>query len=255
MNDAKREILTRVFTGEITAQEAAIELQGLDGPGETSSGSAGSATAMAPVRRLRVLASMGSVTVIGDPSVLEATADGPHVARHEGDTLVIESTHHEGHGFVFGGSRVRFGLETRDSRLVIRMNPSLALDVKCEAGSLRIEGVRAPIRASAHAGSVKILGFSHPIDLEVQAGSVKASGILVAGASRVRCHAGSVKLELDPTSSVTISAQTSLGRISLPESAPVASLLGGRTSAKIGDGAASLDIESEMGSVSVSVGQ
>jgi len=38
MEDAKREILKRVATGTITAEEAALELETLDGPPEPGAG-------------------------------------------------------------------------------------------------------------------------------------------------------------------------------------------------------------------------
>src|SRR4030081_2123986 len=105
MNDAKREILAKVVAGTLTAQEAALELEELAGPAPSSeplvTPSDGGTT------RVRVVASMGSVTVIGDESVREAVAEGPHVARREGDIFVIESREEDeiGSHFTFGGNR------------------------------------------------------------------------------------------------------------------------------------------------------
>jgi hypothetical protein len=254
MNDAKREILAKVAAGTLTAQEAALELEGLDAPAPSPQ-----PVIMQPdggATRVRVVASMGSVTVIGDESVREAVAEGPHLARREGDTFVIESREDDeiASHFTFGG-RGRFGLDVREWKLTVRMNPRLALDAELQAGSLTVRGIRAPIRAEVQAGSTKLEDFTFPIDLDVQAGSVKAYGRLTEGASRIRAQAGSVKLELDPASSLKIKAKTSLGRISLPGGPTVVGLGSGGSEAQIGAGAATLAIDAELGSVQVTVRQ
>jgi hypothetical protein len=135
------------------------------------------------------------------------------------------------------------------------MNPRLPLDADVQAGTLRIQGVRAPIRAEIQAGSTQIDGFTEPLDLDVQAGSVRASGKLTEGHSRIRCQAGKVSVELDPNSSVKITAKTGLGRISLPGSAVYAGIGDRTVTTQVGEGAASLEISSEMGSVQVEVAQ
>src|SRR5207253_2195043 len=72
-------------------------------------------------------------------------------------------------------------------RLNIRMNPELPLDVELMAGTLRVRGLRSPIRADVSAGSARVEGFAGPLDLSVATGSVHATGILTGGNSRVRC--------------------------------------------------------------------
>jgi hypothetical protein len=255
MNNAKREILAKVAAGTLTAQEAALELEELDDPAASPepfvTPSGGGAA------RVRVVASMGSVTVIGDESVREAVAEGPHVAKRDGDVLVIESREEDeiGSHFTFGGHRGRFGINVREWKLTVRMNPLLALDAEVQAGALIVRGIRAPIRAEVQAGSAKLEDFTFPIDLDVQAGSVKGHGRLIEGRSTIRCQAGSVKLELDPASSVRIKAKTGLGRISLPGGPTVVGLGSSGSQAQVGAGAATLDIDAELGSVQVTVGQ
>src|SRR5205807_10195804 len=85
--------------------------------------------------------------------------------------------------------------------------------VEAQAGSVRIRGVRAPIRAEVQAGRSEIDGFESPIDLTVQAGSVRARGRLDSGTSRIHCEAGNVRLHLEKGSSVRVAARTSWGRI------------------------------------------
>jgi ferric-dicitrate binding protein FerR (iron transport regulator) len=141
-----------------------------------------------------------------------------------------------------------------DDTLVIRVNPSLALDVEVQAGSCRIRGVDGPIRAEVQAGSAKIEDFKSALNLSVQAGSVKAAGRLDEGESRISCDAGSVTLQLESGSSVRISAQATMGKIELPNGI---SVTGGRRAQQVvlGDGTASLVINSNMGSVKVSANQ
>jgi len=252
MNDQKRQILARVAAGDLTPAEAAAELEELTAPAPAPGPAPEPAAGTPTVAKIRVQAGMGSVTVLGDESVLEAVADGPHVAHREGDTLVIQTGDDNTTGFVFGG---RFGISLDRRRVTVRMNPRLPLDTDVQAGTLRIQGVRAPIRAEVQAGSAHIDGFSEPIDLDVQAGSVRASGRLMEGHSRIRCQAGRVSVDLDPQSSVKITAKTGLGRISLPGNAVYAGVGDRTVSTQVGDGAASLEISSEMGSGQVDVGR
>jgi hypothetical protein len=254
MNETKREILAKVAAGTMTAQEAALELEELEASAAFPEPSP--TPTVGGVTRVRVVASMGSVTVVGDESVREAVAEGPHVAKREGDVLVIQSREEDeiASHFTFGG-KGRFGLDVRDWKLTVRMNPRLALDAEVQAGSLVVRGIRAPIRAEVQAGSAKLEDFTFPIDLDVQAGSVKGHGRLTEGTSRIRCQAGSVKLELDPTSSVKIRAKTSLGRVSLPGVSAVAGLRSNGSQAQVGAGASTLEIDAEFGSVQVAVGQ
>src|SRR5882672_6848386 len=113
MQDERRAVLERVARGEITPTEAASLLEAMESPSPQSptdeadprdwardwerqpdwgpsppppppQAGEGAAT------RIRVSRSIGSADIIGDPSVREAVAEGPHMARREGDTLVIE---------------------------------------------------------------------------------------------------------------------------------------------------------------------
>lgn len=254
MEDAKREILRKVASGSITAEEAALELETLESPTPPDPAPPVQA-ATGTVARVRVGSAFGTVTVIGDTSVLEAVAEGPHTARREGDTLVIETDDRtDDNDFVFSGAR-RFslGLDFGHRSVTVRMNPRLPLEAEVQAGTLRIQGVEAPIHAEVQAGSTRIDGFTQPLDLDVQAGSVNARGRLTGGVSRIRCQAGKVKVELDRSSSVRITARTGLGRVTLPGT-PVHSGVGERSVAtQVGEGAATLDISSEMGTVQVEV--
>ena len=235
----RREILGRVAAGTISPEEAAAQLDGL--ADEPSTGA---------VERVRIERQFGSVDIVGDPTVREAVAEGPHRARIDGDVMVIESEPDDGSGgFAFGFAVGRpFGIGI--DKLLVRMNPKLALDLELQAGSCRVRGVTGPIKAEVQAGSATIDGFQSPLTLSVQAGAVRANGCLREGSSTITCEAGSVGLHLERGSSVHITADSALGKVSLPG----ANTGKGRSTreAVVGDGLADLQIRTSMGSVTVS---
>lgn len=243
MEDRRREILKRVAAGELSPDEAVALLDDSEG---------GTSVAVTPTvpgqraTRLRVLRTAGWTEIVGDPGVQEAVAEGPHVARRDGDTLIIQGEEDTAElpGFRFSwrrGYHFHFG-DVRPLR--IRMNPDLPLEVEAQAGSLRVVDVKAPIRADVQAGQTRIEGFAAPLQLNARAGSVRASGRLDHGASHISCEAGSVKLVLDPGSSVRVNARTTLGSIHVDGRLEQGSWI-------IGDGQATLDVEASLGSVRV----
>ncbi len=281
MTDARRAVLERVARGEITPAEAASLLEDLDTQAAEKdprdwaadwqepqpSAAPASSPVPAPTQegaasRIRVIRSIGTADIVADPTVREAVADGPHVARREGDTLVIEGRDdgfEMGPGFMFDWSgsahdrhrrrmmrRQHHGFRWGDSQpLRVRVNPDLPLEVDAQAGRLRIRGVRGPIRANVQAGSTGISDFEGPLDLGVQAGSVTARGRLSQGASRVHCEAGSLRLHLERGSSVKVTANATLGKVRFSHADH-------RSPWIIGAGEATLDIVATMGTVAVS---
>lgn len=253
MEDERRAILSRVARGEITPEEGAALLE------EIGLGAAPAATDQAPrARRVRILRSFGQVDVIGDGSVQEAVAEGPHMARREGDALVIEGEQdsYDAGGFTFAQQRVRINIGRNNNRLRVRINPDLPLEVESRAGSLRIAGMHGPIRVEAQAGSTRIEDFRGPLDLSVQAGSVQAEGVLDHGDSRISCEAGSVRLNLLRGSSVRIRAHATLGKVSLDGAGddPWRPSPTGRE-AVVGDGRATLALDAAMGNVRIASGR
>lgn len=276
MADERRAVLERVARGEITPAEAASLLEHLESqperdprdwaadwqepqPGSTPTSTPTPAPAPGgAAARIRVLRTIGTADIVADPTVREAVAEGPHVARREGDTLVIEGQDdgfEMGPGFMFDWSHDRqrrrmmrrhHGFRWGDvAPLRVRVNPDLPLDVDAQAGRLRIRGVHGPIRANVQAGSTDISDFRGPLDLNVQAGSVTARGRLDRGASRIHCEAASVRIHLEPGSSVRVAAHAALGKVRFSHADH-------RSPWVIGAGEATLDINATMGSVAVS---
>lgn len=233
---ALRDLLQKVAAGELDAEEAAELMEEMDrstGPAIDSK-----------VADVRVHCEVGAVTVVGDPTVREAVAEGRHTARFVGQTLVVDAEL-QAPGFVFlpRPSRLRH-------ELTVRANPALPLDIQMGAGSATVRGMTGPISASVGTGRLAVEGFRSPIDLNVEAGNITATGRLDSGMSRVRCEVGRVSLRLESGCSLQIDARSDLGRVSLPGEKH-----SGRrptsTSTILGDGAGTLDVKMALGDISI----
>ncbi|HVS50038.1 MAG TPA: DUF4097 family beta strand repeat-containing protein [Candidatus Dormibacteraeota bacterium] len=259
MQDKRREILTQVAAGTLSAEEGAARLESLEAEAPSVERAQVPPTAIpaGPAGRLvKLISQFGSAEIVGDPSVTFAVAEGPHRAREEGDTMVIEHQpfdDDDSFSFGHGGSRriVVNGLTMERRKLTVRMNPDLALVANVQAGNVRVDGVHGPIASEVQAGNCKVSDFRGTLDLVVQAGNVTASGRLDGGASKVRCEMGSVKINLEKGSSVRITARTTLGKVAIEgEAAARAEGQPGRE-VRIGPGAGTLEIECTMGNVKV----
>lgn len=258
MSPDRRKILEQVASGELSPEEAESALRDLEGGGDRDD------LQDLDIRRVKVSAGVGAIEVVGDPTVAQAEIDGPHQAEVEGDTLVVRADIDPDRPGAFairvGGRRIRIhkgvssGSHPPVSRLRIRMNPDLELETHLDAGPLSITGIRGPIRARVSAGPLTIEDFTGPLDIAVNAGAIRANGRLTTGESRVRSDAGAVRIELDPSSSVRIIAQAALGKVVVPgsEREKRRGFGGDRQEAVIGEGEATLRVETAMGSVHVS---
>lgn len=236
-NPDRREILSRVAAGTITPEEAAARLDAIrDGEPETESA----------IRKVRVIRRLGVVEIVGDPTVRDAVAVGPHRVRIEGDVMVFDGPNagDDAGGFFFG-----IASNMGNARLLLRVNPSLGLDLLLQAGNCRVRGIEGPIRADVQAGSAIVDGIRQPVDFSVQAGSLRATGRLEDGESHIRCDAGSVALVLERGSSVKVNARATMGKIELPGNITVSG--GGVQTVTVGDGVGSVLVETTMGSVKV----
>ncbi|HKV88994.1 MAG TPA: hypothetical protein VJT78_13445 [Candidatus Dormibacteraeota bacterium] len=267
MQDLRREILTQVATGKISAEEGAARLEALEANTPAGAPATSATTAPAPPptaltavpnRKVRVVTNFGGAEIIGDPSVAYAVPDGAHSVRQEGDTMVIEqsSPDHDSFSVERGGARgAGAGMRGLDwigwRQLTVRMNPDIPLEVQIQAGSVRVDGVHGPISGDIQAGNCRVTGFRGPLNLSLQAGNVNASGRLDGGSSKVQCEMGSIRIGLDSRSSVKITARTSLGKIAVEGEGGV--LGTGGKDVTIGSGAGTLDLECSMGSVRVAV--
>lgn len=138
--------------------------------------------------------------------------------------------------------------------LLIRANPELAVEVDVTAAACTLSGLRARTKVDISAGTATLEQIRGSLDLRAQAASVRVRARLTEGQSRVRCEAGSVVVELEPGSDVTVRTQTELGRVRLRRGERAT---GGGAGVRVndelvvGEGHAALDIDAVMGSVEV----
>lgn len=259
MEDVRREILTQVAAGTLTPTEAATRLDEVERGQTQVPPSRPAPSAGTEIRGVRVRSDYGRIIVLGDASVDQAVAEGPHVARNEDGILVIETDQVFDGDFWFSqGDGGHWWNSLRGPTVTVRMNPHLETWINADAGSVTVRNIVAPIHAEVQAGSLVIQGFAGPIDLAASAGSIRGEGSLREGSSRIRCEMGSIRLALTPDSDVRISATAGMGKVTLDNGTQERGRgrhWGDRQEAVFGAGAARLVIESEMGSVTVSRSQ
>jgi hypothetical protein len=264
MNE-RRAILTDVAEGRLSPEEAAERLDALRGEPQKKAGPQAERA-----RRIRVTSAIGVVSVVGDTSVAEAKADAAHRTRYEGDTLIIESADDPeaawdppraggrahwspprsplgfgaGWGWAFGGMG-------RRTPFTVRMNPDLPLEVNLNAGSLSVTGVRSPLRLDVGAGTLRLDGVTGPLSVTVTSGAVAARGRFTQGDSRIRCELGKVAVALDAGSSVRVTGRAHLGKVVLPGKEPGFGAGLVEDTVVVGDGTATLDIETSAGAITV----
>jgi len=248
VRDPRREILSQVAAGTISAEEGAARLEALESapPAPALPAEAPTPSPANAVTRVRVTSRFGNAEIIGDPTIATAVADGPHKARQEGDTMVIDqSLLGDDSTFEFNRPYARVSVPGFDfhRKLVVRMNPALALHSSVQAGNVRIQGVKGPITSDVQAGNSLVDGFAGPLNLSVAAGNLEARGRLDGGASSIKCQMGEVKVQLDRTSNVRITARTTMGDVRVE----------GVEDQVVGSGSGSLEINCTMGDVKVSV--
>lgn len=212
-----------------------------EGPAEDSS-----------VSRIKVRCVTGRLRIIGDESVATVSAVGPHTLRRIGELVQITSETDIGpslEGFnLFNPPRsgedlrsIGFGKE-----LVIRVNPSIKLDVEVTAGGMRVNDV-------LHLGDVRITGGNASIhgvtsldSVLVQAGNATIAGAIQSGRGTINVESGNCKLSLSQESNVTVKAETKAARVSWP-----GTVHGAIDEYVIGNGSAKLEISAVAGNVSI----
>ncbi len=210
MTDEIRNLLEDVAAGRVSPDEASTRIHDLQ-PEATAEGTA----VDEPVRRIVVKGGAIRLTIIGDPSVAEAVADGPHTMRREGDALLINTNTTQG-DYAVEPPRSAFMtwvgqmVNRVGAALEVRVNPDLPLQVLLVGGALDLSGVRAGASVGVEAGSGQLSG-SGPLLFDVASGSGKVDWSF-SGQSRVRADMGSVSVTVRPDSDVTVSADSSLGQ-------------------------------------------
>lgn len=206
------------------------------------------------VDRISVRAVGRRIRIVGEPSVATVAADGPHVLRRNGSVLEISSDGEIGasmDGFTLLKTRSLDDIRSLGlgKELFLRVNPDIIVDVEVTAGSLNTEQVPHLGKIRVTAGGAKLLGVEEANDVLVQAGQATVRGTLRTGRSRIRAESGSLNVQLDDDSNVTVHADSQLGKVTWS---------GGHTGSGdevvMGNGSARLDVEVVMGHAQVKVG-
>ena len=208
------------------------------------------------VERISVRAVGRRVRIVGETAVATLSADGPHVLRRNGSVLEVSS---DGElGASLDGFSILRGVprNVEDIRalglgkeLLLKVNPSIVVDVEVTAGSLNTERVPHLGKVRVTAGGAKLLDVTEINDALIQAGQATIKGAIKTGRNRIRAESGSLSITLGDESNVTVTGETQLGKIAWS---------GGHSGAGdevvMGNGSAKLDIEVVMGHAQVRVG-
>jgi len=207
------------------------------------------------VQRISVRAVGRRVRIIGESGVATLSADGPHVLRRNGAVLEVSSDGELG-ASLDGFSILRAPRSLDDLRslglgkeLFLRVNPAIVVDVEVTAGSLNTEGVPHLGKVRVTAGGAKLLDIAEIDDALVQAGQATIRGAITAGRSRIRAESGSLTIELDDSSEVTIKGEAQLGKVSWSGAHS-----GAGDEVVMGSGRGRLDVEVVMGHAQVRAG-
>lgn len=250
-----RALLEEVASGRISPDEAADQIA------ELQQSPPPVPIADEPVRQIQVKAGAVRLTIVGDPTVAEAVAEGPHTMRREGDSLLIDTNTSSANGD-FSVEPPRSAFMTWVGQMVnrvgasvqIRVNPDLPLQVLLVGGSLELLGVRAGASVGVEAGSAQLSGYG-PLLFDVASGSGKVDWTFT-GQSKVRADMGSVSVVVRPESDVTVTADTSIGQAIVKSHTGnlKAPQDGSTPPVAVGQGTGQLTVSSRMGAAQVVIG-
>lgn len=256
-----RDLLTRVASGEITPEEGQALL---DAAPAATALAAPQADPRTVVSRLAVRATGARLTVVADPTVDTAVADGPHRVSLEGDLLVIRSGT-EGEGYETTGSPATFkdwvsaGWRGATGQrggipLRIRVNPHLPLDVGLVAGSLHLAGVQAPVHVVVEAGSAKLEDGRGELTLTATTGSADVAWQFT-GESSVGVELGSAAVRVMPGSDVVVTTDGAMSKLAVttPDGALKADRVGRLGPVTVGVGSGRLAVSARLGAAEVTV--
>lgn len=255
-----RSLLEEVAAGRLDPDEASRRLAGITPPPEPSLGlppglSSGAAAA---ITRLEILADAMDLRVIADPSLDLIHVDGWLEVEPDGEVLRLRppTRSPEGNAYRFGsiGGLMAGWLEgLNHRRVVVRARPDLAVSIAGSGSKLAIEGMQGGFTVRLAAGAFRASDVRGPFSLDLESSTAKLSALLDHGISRVRGLMSTVDLSLASGSDVAISAAADMGsvRIDGQGQKPRGSALRESIEATVGEGAASIDLSMQMGTIKV----
>ncbi|MGV1005536.1 MAG: hypothetical protein ACOYEV_12400 [Candidatus Nanopelagicales bacterium] len=257
MTEDIRTILNRVAAGELSVEDAQALI---DAPVAADATPPAAEIAESPVARVIIRSTGMRLTVVGDPAVDTAIADGPHRVTREGDQLLINSDLTGGDEGEYTNEAPRSAfmnwvsnMNKAGAHLRVRINPKLPLEILNIAGPLELSAVSAPTAVGVEAGSAKLTGGSGPLNLSVATGSANVEW-LFTGESSVSAEIGSANVTLLPGSDVVVTAEASMGTAHIRTPQGVQKASGSQPqSATVGNGTGHLKVSAKLGSADVRV--
>jgi hypothetical protein len=251
--DPLRDVLTRVAAGELDPAEAARLLDEGDAP-RVDRVDLSPTPPVSSITALTVLAGGVKLTVVADPTVATAVADGPHSTHQEGTTLVIEAPGGEGwqvrEAPKYLGWVPTLWTGGRGERVTVRVNPDLATSIDSTASSVEVTGLHADLSIRAQASSVKVREHRGALHGSSAASSVSFIGVVTGPSSFVN-EFGSLDVRLAPGSDVVVDAVSEMGSLKLGDAKAIAEDNGMKMRGTTGTGSHAFDITTRMGSASV----
>ncbi len=206
------------------------------------------------VERVSIRAVGRRVRVLADPSVSSVTVEGPHLLRRNGTTVEVSSDGDLGPSLrdfsLIRPPKSREDLRTVGfgKQIVVRVNPSVAVDAEVTAGSLKVTDVAVLGKIRVTTGSATLEGASQVTDALVQAGTATVHGPIQQGRSLIRVESGSLHVKLSEGANVTVKGDAQWGRVSWPVEGKAT-----MDELVIGNGAAKLDLAAVMGHITIAV--
>lgn len=248
-----RDLLTRVASGEVDPAEAARLLD--EDPSVPTVDRRDDVRSEAPVSALVIHAGGVKLTVVADPTVATAVADGPHAIRREGSVLVLDAPSEDGYRTTppprFLGWVPAVWTGGRGQKVTVRVNPALPLTVEATACSVDVTGLRAPLTLGGSASAVKVRDHVGGLHGSLAMGSADIAATVTEPSDLV-CELGTIDLLLAPGSDVTVTATCDLGEVKLP-GAPSREAASARQTCVVGAGTNPFTVAVRLGSVSVAV--
>lgn len=252
-----RDLLSRVASGDLDPAEAARLLD--EDPAAPTLDTAEVPVRTSAVAAVVVHAGGVKLTVVADPTVATAVADGPHTLRIDGSTLVIDAPGGEGWRTTppprFLGWVPTFWTGGRGEKVTVRVNPRLPLTVEATACSVEIAGLRSALTLGGSASSVKVRDHEGGLHGSMAMGSV-AVVATVAEQSDLTCELGSLDVRLTGRSDVTVTATCELGEVKVagPDGKQRAESTSSRETLVAGSGTHPFTVAVRLGSATVGVG-
>lgn len=206
------DLLTRVADGSVDPADASHLLRHAPAaPAEPLERSA-------PVHGVTVTASGVRLSVMADPSVASAVADGPHEVWQDGDRLHLELP---GRAVADARRRWQFGNVRIDwpygsgERVRLRVNPALDLRLELVACDAKVRGTRGPLQVGCFSGSISVTDHDGPLTGTVTTGSARVEAVLRGAEDTFSCDMGSLQLRLLPGSDTRIVGYSDMGSVKI----------------------------------------